>query len=311
MVRASWLVVLALVACGKRNEIEPLDYVYGFDREVPSAAIDRARELVFQRVGHIGVVTRRGKQIVITPHEVAEGFLVPRALQPPATKLELRIEDSANEYLQRLGKYVKTSDVLNKFNVTYIVDYGAGKPGPIDYYLRAENDLEYVNEQWAKKHDCDVKDRLAGTGVPCIVDGNQLLDAIVRGDQFLFIEPPPADLAVPADHELVFEAMGKKIWRTRYLEREPIPLEVTATDLVRGKAVHLEIVVAQSTVDAIAARLGDKRMVAAFDGKVTPVKLAGPTLTLVTDDFEDLSNIHYALGLAALPARLVEQTTGR
>jgi hypothetical protein len=62
----------------------------------------------------------------------------------------LRVEDGANEYMQRLGKYAQTSDVLHKFDVSYLVDYGTGKPGPIDYYLRAQNDLEYVNEQWAK-----------------------------------------------------------------------------------------------------------------------------------------------------------------
>ncbi len=282
--------------------------VFGFDRAVPDEVLEQAKSLVAARfAGASDVrVERRGDQIVVdvsSSNEIArdmESLDIGALVLPRPPRLELRVDDGASPYMEKLVAHVRVDDVArDTLKLEPVVDYGMRDAQPTDNYIKAVSTGKYVNVAWADKHGCDSKQRTEGLGVYCLIDAAELLDAYFHGDKQLFVEPLDPEFAVPADHEIVYDKRNYKESRTHYLEREPLIFGVA--DLASAShtrdATRIELTARGA---ALLSRARDKRLLTADDYR--PVTIEPTAITLTGAD-----GLLYDLAFAHMPAKLVRR----
>lgn len=289
----------------------PMTISLGFAHPVPEATVYEALSLVEGELRGTGAtVTSDGVTIVVTPVDDGQWFDLSMTLDPGRARppeLALRTVEYAGGYVDRLAAYVRKDKVAADLGITFALDH-------IGWHLEVTGDSRYVNVAWAEKHHCDPSRRLEGTGVSCIVDAKARLAAFLHGDPELYVEPLRADLAIPADRELVIDEVEPRgvLGTIRVYA-----VEAGATVIAPSMISRLEptkqgavLTLTRTGTEAVLARATDPvtQLVMNIGSRVLPVTISrddqGNAVLVIPMELGMSWRLHYDLGLAKLPARL-------
>jgi hypothetical protein len=303
---------VALARCRMRSTTPTIDV--GFDRPVTSDVVDRAVRLIAARAVRPGVkIAREGDVVTIdAPDELTAFDITEDVLLTHAPKWTLREDDGVSPYMFSLASFVAQDPGADKLGITATIEHDTTgtRTGA---FLSAVDDFRYVNSDWATAHHCDTKDRIEGTGVGCIVPGRDRLAGYISGDAGLFIVPDlPAELAVPADHEMVLASgrlHGKVDARMHYCTRTAISLGATLVDHVapEGRSA-LRLTLNARGSQLLAARPSQLPLLVVDGVASYAVRVethGGATDLVVTLDADEIERVAFAWNLALLPAPLV------
>ena len=225
--------------------------VYTFVGKGTPEQLAQAKRLIEERIAEVpATVSIDDERIVIDIKQIGDAIEIESRLGRNlvvAPSVELHILDFDPDYLKDVKTKLRGNKRAKELGVQVALD-------PLGYHLEAPTKGDYVNTAWAEKHGCSTRDRLTGTGVYCIVTGEQRIQAVLTGDPDLFVEPL-ADLWLASDRELAVHD-DRKVARAYVVERAPITIEAPMIASAEVQGDRLVLTLTRAGIDTLAARAG-------------------------------------------------------
>ena len=198
--------------------------------QIKDSALEQAIKTVRDRVSSKGVsepsIVRKGDDIIVElPGLDEEQIDRVKTLIKRTAKLEFKIADDGSQYMETLARFVNEDQAakdkkIGFDNETWRHDESGNRFS--DTYLQAQNRIEWVPEEEARRRGCWAVDASEKDGkFECEIEGRAVIEEYLKAT---FKANP--ELGPDENHQIAYEILSQAVgstalptWRTYYLHR--------------------------------------------------------------------------------------------